>query len=203
MEIVMNGRDCPPMLEEVFEKVVKSPSDINEHLELLRGLASECEHVTEFGARARASTIALLAGQPTKLISWDINPGAVVNAQVAALYQMTGRTTLEVRVGNTLEISPIEQTDLLFIDTLHTARQLKAELERHCDPYLPSGRRWLQPTKYLAFHDTVTFGYMGEDGTEGGLRTAIRWFQKEFAFPLWKLKVDRQNNNGLVVLERA
>jgi hypothetical protein len=53
------------------------------------------------------------------------------------------------------------------------------------------------------FHDTETFGSQGEDGSEPGLRYAIRVFQKEHAFPLWHLVEDRHNNNGLVVLERV
>lgn len=187
-------------LEEAYKLACDTPSDINEHLPRLRELASSCEHVTEFGMRGGVSTLAFLAAQPQTLISWDINPFAIVSQRSADLLSLAhgGRTTFQPRVGNTLEVT-IEPTDLLFIDTWHVARQLKAELERHVDPMV----RPFTVRKYLAFHDTATFGMVGEDGTEPGLRAAIRWFQRCHSFPQWELIEDRQNNNGLVVLRRV
>lgn len=190
-------RACPQPLADLFDLAASTPTDINEHLILLRSLASECEHVTEMGLRgANGSTVAFLAAQPETFISWDIDPAAVVSNSVATLLQMTGRTRFQPRVGDTLKIR-IEPTDLLFIDTLHTARQLKAELERHADPIEDTVK------KYLVFHDTKTFGDTGEDGSTPGLRAAIRWLQKEHAFPIWQLVEDRENCNGLVVLKNV
>lgn len=187
-------RGCPALLAQHFDVAIRTPSDINEHLVRLHELASECDHVTEMGLRgANGSTIAFLAAQPETFISWDINPMAVVSESVAFLVQVAGRTSFQPRVGDTRKII-IEPTDLLFIDTLHTAQQLKAELERHADPIEDKVK------KYLVFHDTRTFGEVGEDGSVPGLRAAIRWFQKEHAFPLWQLVEDRENCNGLVVL---
>jgi hypothetical protein len=177
-----------------------SPSDIVEHLPLLRELSSRCEHVTEFGTRrANGSTVALLCGQPATFVTWDINPYAIISQQVADLVVYAGRTKFEPRVGDTLKISPIEPTDMLFIDSLHTAKQLLEELKRHADPMV----RPVSVRKYLVFHDTDTFGYRGEDGSEPGLRASIRYFQRCHAFPLWRLKEDLHNCNGLVVLQRA
>lgn len=193
----MDDRIPPASLEMLFSAHRERPSDICEHLDLLRKLAQECDHVTEFGLRGGSSTVALLAGQPDTLISWDINPLSVVSQHVLVMIAARGRTNFQPRVGDTLKIPPIEPTDLLFIDTLHTARQLKAELERHADPIENRVR------KYLVFHDTVTFGMRGEDGSEPGLRLAIRQFQKDHAFPIWELVEDRQNNNGLVVLRNV
>lgn len=197
-------RAAPHRIEERFKLACEHPSDINEHLPLLRDLASKCEHVTEFGLRfANGSTLAFLAAQPSKLVSWDIWLGAVVSATVAEIYndlvlaEKANRTIWEPRVGNTLEISPIEPTDLLFVDTKHTALQLWSELVRHVDPTQDRVK------KYLVFHDTTLYGMRGEDGSEPGLRLAIRKFQREHAFPLWQLIEDRSNNNGLVVLERV
>lgn len=187
-------RETPPALESIFQAYRDNPSDINEHLTLLRELASQCEHVTEMGMRGGVSTTALLAAQPETFISWDINPAAIVHQHTLNLCRMAGRTRFQPRVGSTLDIL-IEPTEMLFIDTLHTWKQLKAELERHADPVHS------KVSKYLVFHDTTTFGMKGEDGTEPGLRAVIRWFQKDHAFPLWKAIHDRDNNNGLIVLE--
>jgi cephalosporin hydroxylase len=193
-----------PNLEAWYQAAIKPPTDMTkppadiwEHLPRLRELASKCEHVTEFGMReAGGSTLAILAAQPKTFISWDINPWSIVSQRVSDLLYVAGRTKFEPRVGDTLKIAPIEPTDMLFIDSLHTAKQLKAELERHADPIRLAIR------KYIVFHDTVTFGFQGEDGSVPGLRAAIRWFQMEHSFPLWQLVEDRENCNGLVVLER-
>lgn len=195
-------RPLPKKLSKLFDHVAKTPSDINEHLPLLAKIGEQCEHITEFGMRgALGSTVAFLTAQPKKLVSWDIDPRACQSGTVRAISELlwtdeTNRTHWEVRCGNTLEIV-IEPTDLLFIDTLHTAAQLKAELVRHADPIER------KVSKYLAFHDTVTFGHRGEDGSIPGLRDVIKWFQRKHAFPLWELLADEKNNNGLVILERV
>lgn len=201
------SRSPPPALEERFRKLRDMPSDINEHLDVLRSYAEQCEHVTEMGMRGAVSTTALLAGQPKKLVSWDIDPLSVISQNVLELFKtgmedkgsmlvwngQIGRTTFEPRVGSTLEVV-IEPTDLLFIDTLHTAKQLFAELTRHANAEQDRVK------KFLIFHDTKTFGDVGEDGTTPGLRDAIRLFQKN-NFPVWEVIEDRPNNNGLVVLK--
>lgn len=194
-------RSCPAPLLERFQLLCETPSDINEHLETLRKYASECEHVTEIGTRGSISTTALLAAQPADLITWDINPFAIVSQPNADLLGMAGRTKFQPRCGDSLKIT-IEPTDMLFIDSLHTFKQLDAELARHCDPENPpySGG---PVRKYILLHDTSTFGRVGEDGKAPGLIRAIEWFQSCYAFPLWTLKEERRQNNGLVVLERV
>lgn len=203
-EAQREDRTPPQALEDRFQAAIRPPADMTrppadiwEHMPRLRELAAKCEHVTEFGMReAGGSTLAFLTAQPRVLISWDIEPWAIVSQRVSDLLFTAGRTSFQPRVGNTLEIAPIEPTDLLFIDTLHTYKQLRAELERHADPIRQNVR------KYLVFHDTITFGFRGEDGSEPGLRAAMRWYQREHSFPLWELVEDRENCNGLVVLRR-
>jgi hypothetical protein len=216
----VNERTPPAALEAMYQKALlasiddpESPSDIHQHLPILRELAESCEHVTEFGTRrANGSTLAFLAAQPAVFIAWDINPWSIVQQRVADLLSMgideqgrwsgrIGRTDFQPRCGDTLAIEPIEHTDLLFIDTYHTRTQLLAELARHCDPGSNPGKT-LRVRKYLAFHDTSTFGERGEDGSEPGLLDAVRYYQRKFAFPLWGLKYQHTNNNGLIVLER-
>jgi cephalosporin hydroxylase len=196
----MIDRIPPAPLEDYYQRCAKNHSDINEHLPLLRELASECEHVTEFGLRwANGSTVAFLAAQPDEFISYDVDPLTMTSGVVRSLIANAGRTKFQPRCGDTLKIN-IEPTDLLFIDTYHTARHLLSELERHADP----AKNLVK--KYLVFHDTATFGMTGEDGSTPGLRTAIRQFQRLFAFPLWNMVhakrgvMDFKNCNGLVVL---
>lgn len=194
----MTEAEVTALRERTYEKLCKTPSDINEHLPTLRRLASECSHVTEMGMRGGVSTCALLAAQPKTLVSWDVDQRPVVFSDACReLCLMAGQTSFQPRVGSTLDIY-IEPTDMLFIDTLHTAAQLKEELTRHVLWYKFEKQQRVR--KYLVFHDTSTFGFVGEDGGPG-LRAAIHWFEKN-AFPLWVTVEDHLNNNGLLVMKR-
>lgn len=176
-------------VDQVFETFLKAPSDIQDHMPLLRQLASEVKHVTEFGCRGCFSTVALLAGKPRTLVTWDIDPMAVSNALTLSFWKGHA-TDLHARRGDTTKIL-IEETDLLFIDTVHSFEHLRSELKRHGN----------KARKYLVFHDTVAFGYVGDDGKKPGLRAAIRWFQDQTS-PRWQLVEDDKRGSGMIVLQR-
>jgi hypothetical protein len=172
-------------LERLYERAASEPSDINEHCPTLRRLAAQASHVTEFGMRRGVSTLAFLAAQPARLITYDL----IRLAEVDSLQRLAGGTAFEFRLGDTLSID-IELTDLLFIDTRHTAAQLSAELARHASKV----RRW------IALHDTQVYGEVGEDGG-AGLLSALRNFLA--SHPEWRIEERYLNNNGLIVLGRT
>lgn len=105
---------------------------------------------------------------------------------------------------------PLEETELLFIDTWHVYGHLKRELER-----------WHPVVKkYIALHDTEVDGVYGEslrcgmDTAKQSLETGIPEEEircgllpavQEFlaGHPEWKLREQLLNNNGLTVLERV
>ncbi len=60
------------MLENKFNQLCLSPSDINEHLPVIRDCAKECETIIELGVRVPISTFALMMGKPKKLTSVDL-----------------------------------------------------------------------------------------------------------------------------------
>lgn len=173
---------------EQYEILKGQESDINEHLPVLYKYAKECDHVTEFGVRGIVSTWALLAPHPKRLVSYDIRHPRQFRGNLQAVYDNRGDTDYSFIIGNTLDVD-IEPTDLLFIDTWHTYKQLKAELERH----------FSKVRKYILLHDTETFGTVGEDDGEG-LSKAIEEFLSDN--PDWKVKEKLSNNNGLTVIER-
>ncbi len=175
------ARTMPMDLFNRFRAAATTPSDINEHCETLRTLASQCKTVVECGTRGGVSTTALLAGQPERLITVDVNR--------CELTLPTGATELEVRQSSSLELEPIP-CDLLFIDTLHTKAQLSAELARHAG----ACSRW------IVMHDTAAFGERGEDDGEG-IQPAIAEFLK--AYPEWVVMSRTDANNGLTVLSRC
>ena len=129
------------------------------------------------GVRWVVSTYAFLSGKPKDLVSIDIN--------------------FEFKLSNTLELD-IKPTDLLFIDTWHAYKQLKAELAHH----------HTKVRKYIVLHDTTTYGYKDETSYEHwgddwkgdgiGLWPAVLEFLEDN--PEWVIKKRYLNNNGLTVL---
>ena len=173
--------------ENQYRWACSTVSDINEHLSVLYDIAQQCNHVTEFGVRTGMSTRAFL-NTNTVLRAYDLN----IDDNVNKLFVMASQAGKNVKYiqADVLNID-IEQTDLLFIDTWHIYEQLKQELARHAK----------NVRKYIAFHDTYTFGLSGENGSDRrGLLSAIIEFLMDN--PEWKFKIHRTNNNGLTVLER-
>lgn len=187
MRFVTSQKKEVDIFESEYQKAKSVKSDINENLPILYELAKECKHVTEMGVRTGVSTRAFL-NTDVELISYDI----VLDSNVSKLFEIAkarGKKVAYVQ-ADTLKLEILE-TDLLFIDTLHTYSQLKKELSLHGN----------KAKKYLAFHDTITFGLKGEDGVDKkGLLSAVIEFVVEN--PHWKFKVFKTNNNGMTVLER-
>lgn len=175
-------------LQEIYQEKCKNPSDINEHLPVLKEYAGKCNHITEFGVRDVVSTYALMNGKPKIMKSYDISPVENHGTSREYLTQLAfeNGVEFEFNVGDTREIE-IEETDLLFIDTWHVYEQVKKELEIHSS----------KVKKYLIFHDTTTFGSVGENGGVG-LWPAIEEFLNENSNWIIEKKLD--NNNGLTIL---
>ena len=185
-------------LESAFMQRCNTRSDINEHLPTLKNFTERCDHVTAMGVgnnprRGTISTFAFLAGLPKTLIAID-------HKQAADLEQMTevakeNGIDFKFHQADTTQIE-IEETELLFIDTLHTYRQLKEELRLHGN----------KATKYLIFHDVVLFANVNENDDEPidgkvGLGPAINEFLE--ANDHWEIQSVYQNNNGLLIMKRV
>ena len=187
------------------------PSDINEHLPTLYKYAKDCKHITECGVRDVVSSYAFASAlkekQPNKLILVDPEFSSRVpifldeceNENVSAAYY--NESDLEC---------PLEQTDLLFIDTWHIYGQLKRELARW-STYV---------NKYIILHDTEVDGVLGESVRNGDnipeLAAKFNMPAEEIAKGLWpaveeflasnsgwKLAEKFENNNGLTILSRT
>lgn len=161
--------------------------DISEHLGLLRGLACDpdVKRICEIGFRRGISATALASsGKPVS--SYDVADCA---APAARLCQMS--INFEFHRADSLKAT-LPECDLLHIDSLHTYKQLRAELCRHHQSV----------TKWIALHDTTTFGKMGQDKTKPGLRQAIDEFLAQEGSE-WRILLMLTNNNGFTVLQRA
>ncbi len=175
------------------------PSDIHEHLPVLKEYAQKCKHITEMGVRGVVSSWAFLAAAPEKLISYDIETHPNIGSAIRLVSQSVDWEFIQADV---LKIE-IEPTELLFIDTLHIYSQLKKELELHAK----------NVSKYIILHDTSTYcnspeplswqtknvipNYIEDDR---GLCPAISEFLEENP---WVIEKKLENNNGLTILARV
>ena len=172
-------------IDDLFEWQLKKESDIKAHLPFLKELASECEYVVEFGTRSGVSTTALVAGKPKRVVTVDKNMSGV--PQVLKI-MAEGATRLDFMQGDTLQIT-IPECDMLFIDSLHTGDQVWGELTRHAGKV----KRW------LAFHDTTTFGAIGEDGKPGLIPSIEKFMSLN---PEWKILYQSEESNGFLLLTK-
>lgn len=160
-----------------------------QHMPTLR-LLCHGKHVVELGVRYGVSTIAILSARPKSLLSVDIVKYDTLDMIMDRLPDET--TSMIFVEDSDLNIDPID-CDILFIDTAHNYRQLKAELSRwgNC------------AQEYLIFHDITSFGVQDEypDGTQPvGLLPAIEEFLD--ANQHWSVAAYYLNNNGLLILRR-
>lgn len=171
-----------------YARALAQPSDIQEHLGFLHGLACLSPGgIVEIGVRKGLSTAALCASR-NKVTSYDIDkcePHATMLRVEYSNWTFHHKSSLEVE---------IPECDLLFIDGEHKHDTVLAELRRHAS----RARKW------IVLHDTHTFAKHDKGGGGKGLKPAIDTFIEEdayhtgsferlFAFP---------HNNGLTVLER-
>lgn len=167
-----------------------TPSDIFEHLELLYTLGKEVKNIKEFGVGFGNSTKAFLAainetGGSLRSYEFKILDG------VFPMFQEAQDVGLDAQlcIGD-LRLQEIGECDLLLCDSHHTYEQVKAELKKM------DGK----VTKYILFHDTITFGLVGQDPGSTGIWPAINEFV--VTHPEWKVKEERRNCNGMFVIER-
>jgi beta-1,4-mannosyl-glycoprotein beta-1,4-N-acetylglucosaminyltransferase len=121
------------------------------------------------------------------MISYDIEPCPLLESTL----KMAKDEGINFRFqqANVLDIN-IEETDFLFIDTLHIYDQLSRELALHS----PKVR------KYIGLHDTEFFANKGEVYGMEGLQRAIDEFIENNRE--WHIKEKWNRNNGLTILER-
>lgn len=161
------------------------PSDINEHIPILSTYASRCERVTEFGVGR--STWGLLHGRPRYLRSYDVR-----NLDMREQNEIAAEAGIDFRFCvDSSTSADIEETDLLFIDTIHNYDQIRRELFLHES----------KVRKYILMHDTETYGSRNESGDGPGLWPAVREFLD--AHGDWKIEKRLHNNNGLTILARS
>ncbi len=197
-------------IQRKYKVECRVPSDIHEHLPTLYKYASECAHVTECGGINSYPAYALAAGlvgrEGTKLVQIH-NKVVDERDQFASDCQAEGLARTYYQ-QNSLA-APIEDTDLLFIDTWHVYGQLKRELDRwhgHVGKYIimhdTTVDEWLGETVRLGWNSAAQSAQTGipENEIRMGLWPAIGEFLE--AHPEWSIAERFTNNHGLTILKR-
>jgi hypothetical protein len=170
-------------IEKQYHSCASEPSDIYEHIPVLSAYASRCNRITEFGVGN--STWGLLHGRPKTLRSYDVR---CLDMRAQKEISEEAGIDFQFLVGSSTEVY-IEETDLLFIDTIHNYDQIQRELFRHQS----------KVRKYILMHDTETYGDRNESGEGPGLWPAVKEF---LAVHNWRIEKRLHNNNGLTILVR-
>lgn len=207
-------------VQDTFQKLSHTYSDIYEHLPTLSRYASECKSVLELGVRGCISSWAFLNGllqNKTGIRRLFLND--MVNCYDNVKEFLDTIESLpeshRIQVGyewkSDLELDFGEGTfDLTFIDTWHVYGQLKRELTK----FAPI------TNKYIIMHDTTEYGEKSEsihcssdidyqsretgipaDEIRKGLWPAVEEFLQ--VHPEWILEHRYHNNHGLTILKRV
>jgi hypothetical protein len=193
------GRPQPPAgcsLDEAFFWCIGVPRDLDKHMLTLRHYAGLAEHATEFSKR-RESTLGLLAGRPTTLVSYQTELDEIYERYHEFIGQPNeaGRKTVTFQhtVGpeaDSLVVRDIEPTDMLYMDTVHHGERLADELKR----FGPSVR------KFIMLRGTGAFGDDAEGGGPGLWPVIRDWVDEN---PAWYVIFHAANEYGITVLSRV
>jgi len=197
-------------LKQKYKEHSNRPSDINEHIPVLRKLTSECSSAVEIGVRSMVSTWGILQGladsdQPNRsYIGIDLNSPQPDSLALAK--RLCDKLGIDFKfwLVNDMTID-LEPVDLLFIDSLHTYCHLTYELENFSK----------RVRKYICMHDTSP-PWESVDDTEyhgdyseypasynngkRGLWLAVADFLERH--PEWELFRRFTNNHGFTILKR-
>jgi len=199
-------------VEEKYNSLCHSPSDINEHLPILFRYAKECETVIECGVRGCISSWSLVFGL---LNNNKENKKILLNDKVKCDINelLTETKDLPIQITyqwiSDLDLVLTSNYDMVFIDTWHIYGHLKRELNKF-GPVT---------NKYIIMHDTtidevdgetIRCGWNAEQQSKetgypveeirSGLEKAISEFLENNTE--WELIEKLTNNNGLTVLRR-
>jgi hypothetical protein len=193
-----------------YEIASRTPSDINEHLFVLRSLAKECSSVVEIGLRTMVSSWGILMGlsesqsASRSYLGIDIAPPPVGILHIASRLAEANGISFNFVQANDMDID-IAPTEMLFIDSLHTYCHLTYELEKFSS----------KVSKYIAMHDTSDPWGNKNDGSyhgnyseyprtyncaKQGLWPAVEDFLQRH--PEWILYHRSFNNHGFTILKR-
>lgn len=183
------GQNPTVSLTDWFEAEKKVPPDFHAHMEPLRDLCANVKHATEMSAWPKQAYLAIAAGMPKDGVLVSCASG---QKHWWARMVMAKGVHFKMITNDSLT-AEIEPTELLFLDSSHTAQRTFDELNRHA----------AKVSKYIVIHTvaTDTFGEHGDDGGPGVMYGVRQWLRSG-ASAEWVVKSFTDVNHGLIVLSR-
>lgn len=167
-----------------FEEIKRNSSDINEHVETIFNYTKGCDISVSLGIGKGDAAFSLLLGcQHHISIDSDLSRDTLnflnefFGSKSSSIYQ------------STTEPIDLENFDVLFVDSVHTADYVEKELKAHAN----------KVNKFIIFHDTYIFGDVGEDGGEGIKKPIYEFLSHNQE---WKIVYNENHNNGLIILAK-
>ena len=118
-------------LESLYMSQCNIPSDINEHLYILKEYTTKCTSVVECGVRSIVSSYAFAYGLNSVPNNKYYLVDPYASPDMPVFLDLCKKEGVNAEFMNQSDLEcPLVQTDLLFIDTWHVYGQLKRELER-------------------------------------------------------------------------
>jgi hypothetical protein len=172
-------------LAKLFRGACSAPSDLKEHCGTLYELARQCRQITVLGTRTGTAATVFLYARPARLVCYD----SVKCPAVERLQALAGGTEFVFQQADVFQVE-IEETDLLFVDTLNEHEQRQEELRNHVR----------KVRKYLVLRGTTIVVEESERKGNKGIGTALEELLAQGSFRLKERY--HHNNNGLSILER-
>lgn len=139
-------------LEDYYNKLVKMKDSVPkpitnvEYHKVVTELMKECDSFTEFGMCQGPTLAAAMFTHPKKVRGYDITfEWFGLAKKFFEEYAKQHNIDFKVFQKNTAACSEISETDMLHIDSKHTYKHAKEELNRHAH----------KVKKYILFHDTT------------------------------------------------
>ncbi len=174
-------------IQEAYERLLNEPTDIKSHIPILRECAAG-KRVVEFGTRRGVSTMAMLAGRPLELTTYDLVRTNDVDV-MQAMAKAEGLTLNFVQADvDTLESIP--PCDFVFADVHHNGNAVAINLRL---------AKAAGATK-IASHDTEIFGLVGDLPGTPGILSAFDAFLAENKD--WRICYQSNESFGLTIIER-
>jgi len=176
-------------LDEMYQEVSKANRPLSHHCVKLYEIANKCHHITELAIGTYEVAISILATKPGKLHVYREKKESLEIIKEKVEKVVPKHTELKLFIGSSLK-TQIEITDMLVINTFHTATRLKMELLKHAG----------NVKRYIAFPTVYAFVKRGEDGSAPGVVDAILDFVEEN--PKWSIIHKNKTGSGLIIIER-
>ena len=180
------------VVENKYEFYCNQISEINEHLPTIKRYSEKCESVTEI-TKSQSTIYSLLVSKPKNITSYRLNKSEDVNH----LNDWAIKNNIKIEISENPK--PIKQTDLLFINNLHTYDYVYKQLDKNKNKI----------NKYIIINETSTYGDTDEiifgvtkntkKKGEGVYNAILDFLDKDDD---WSIKEEYKNNNGLVILKR-